>query len=327
MASTISIHNEHSIGHPTMKDLLTVIIPVHNEAQWLPETLHSVQNQTLGNIKILIGDNASSDCSQEIIAQAAKLDKRINYVLRQANIGAVENVADLVQRCETPFISFIGAHDLVDQDWAKALTDLLRGNPSVSLAYSRISWIDGHGKFFKETDGGDFVRNEEFPFQRIIACISHQWHECTAVNGVFRASILKSFWFPKVYGPDHVLLARSSYLGKISRIERPLYFRRELDRQSVYIKRIMGNSRLWVAPGIDSLIAAFIVDLLLLEGTAALTLAKYSEYRHALRSGYGRQSMPTMARVAAWMIYILLTSGILGNRTYCRRSLCQNADY
>lgn len=310
------ISGKYSVEYSSQMELLTVIIPVYNEAKWLPETLISVQNQTLANLKILIGDNASNDGSQEIIAKAAKTDNRIDCVFRRVNIGAVGNIADLVQRCHTPFISFIGAHDLLDQGWAKSLTDLLLENPSVSLAYSRISWINSCGQIFQETDGGDFVRTEETPFKRIIACISHQWGECTAVNGVFRAPILNSFWFPKAYGPDHVLLARSSYLGKILRIERPLYLRRQFERQSVYIERIMGDSRFRRTPGINSLIAAHIFDLLLLEGISILSAFKLSACNHALRSGYGRQNIAGLARIFLWLMYFLLASPFPGNRIH-----------
>jgi len=305
---------DNQVNRSCSEALLTIILPVHNEAQWINETIDSIQCQTLKNIKLLIGDNASSDGSQEIIVRAVQKCSNAVYVLRSRNIGAVANVADLVKRCSTPYLAFIGAHDLIDRDWAMTLTGLLQANPSLSLAYSRTTWIDSQGRKYNETDGGDFVRIEESPLERYASCISHKWGECTAVNGVFRSTVFNGFWFPKVNGPDHILLSRASYHGMIARVDKPLYLRREFARESTYAQRIAGNSFIKIAPNYNATIAAYIADYLLLNGLKSFNPPRLITILRALACGYGRRSFRPRFAVLAWCIYFVVVASAPVNR-------------
>jgi glycosyltransferase involved in cell wall biosynthesis len=311
---TSNTNNPDQSGRDSTEALLTIIVPVHNESAWLDETIDSIQAQTLSNFKVLIGDNASNDGSREIIAKAAQKHSNIEFVLRPKNIGAVANIADLVKRCSTRYLAFIGAHDLVDRDWAITLTGLLQASPNLSLAYSRVAWIDSHGLRFKETDGGEFVRFEETPLTRYTSCIAHKWGECTAVNGVFRASVFKDFWFPKVNGPDHILLARASYHGKIARIERSLYFRREFERDTTYADRISGAALIKISRGMNPTIAAFAIDFLVLEGAGFFNPFKFTAFYKSLSKGYGQRTISSNAFTLLYLVYFAVVASLPMNR-------------
>lgn len=56
---------------------ISVIIPVHNGAGWLAETVASVQKQSLCRLEIILVDDASSDGTGAEIARLAGLDPRI----------------------------------------------------------------------------------------------------------------------------------------------------------------------------------------------------------------------------------------------------------
>ena len=49
------------------KPILTVGIPVYNEAQYIARTLDSLLNQTCRDFIIIVSDNCSTDNSNEII--------------------------------------------------------------------------------------------------------------------------------------------------------------------------------------------------------------------------------------------------------------------
>ena len=57
--------------------LISVIIPVYNVKQYLPQCLSSVTNQTYPNLEIICVNDASTDGSLEILNQFAEKDQRI----------------------------------------------------------------------------------------------------------------------------------------------------------------------------------------------------------------------------------------------------------
>jgi len=61
---------------------LSVVMPVHNGARFLRETIESVLNQTCGDFEMIAVDDGSKDGSREIIAGYPQIT-----VLHQANAG------------------------------------------------------------------------------------------------------------------------------------------------------------------------------------------------------------------------------------------------
>ena len=92
--------------------LVSVITPVYNAARWLPETLASVQAQTLIDWEHLLVDDGSTDESVIIAERAAKEDSRVRLLRMPANGGpaAARNFA--LQNARGRFIAFLDADDL-----------------------------------------------------------------------------------------------------------------------------------------------------------------------------------------------------------------------
>ena len=71
-----------------MEEQISVIIPVYNVAEFLPQCLDSVVSQDYRNLQILLVDDGSTDGSGEICDRYAAADARIQ-VIHQPNQGAV----------------------------------------------------------------------------------------------------------------------------------------------------------------------------------------------------------------------------------------------
>ncbi len=67
--------------------LVTVIVPVHNAEATLPTALAALADQNWHDIEILVVDDASTDASAEIAAEAARADPRIRLLRRPENGG------------------------------------------------------------------------------------------------------------------------------------------------------------------------------------------------------------------------------------------------
>jgi glycosyltransferase involved in cell wall biosynthesis len=290
--------------------VLSVLIPVYNEERFIRECIDSVRQQSVSDIEIIVGDNASTDQSWSIVASIAAADSRLKIVRHDVNVGAFMNLQRLWPLAGSDLVAFIGAHDVLHPRWAEENIAQLKADSSVSLSYTRVLWVDDRGQFIKESDGGDFVDWQDSPRRRLAHCIGHAWGECTAVNGVFRASVFSGFWFPRCTGPDHVILARAAYLGKIARVEEALYSRRTFPKTSLYMDRISG-SRLWkLNKGIFALVAAHLVDLMVLgvRGKALLDLAMmlWPAFAKGYRPLGFRPNVIGVALVLFWFVYYSL---------------------
>jgi glycosyltransferase involved in cell wall biosynthesis len=112
-AKNMSSQERNQVEENTIANCkLSILVPVFNEERFLRETLTSLVSQTLNNIEIIVGDNASTDNSWYIILEMARRNANILCIRRKRNIGAVANVADLIKRCTSQYIAFIGGHDV-----------------------------------------------------------------------------------------------------------------------------------------------------------------------------------------------------------------------
>ena len=60
--------------------MVSIITPVYNTAQFLPQLIESVLNQSYDNWELLLIDDASTDNSLKICKQYAEADKRIKII-------------------------------------------------------------------------------------------------------------------------------------------------------------------------------------------------------------------------------------------------------
>lgn len=94
---------------------VSVIIPVYNVQDYLPQCLDSICGQTLRDIEIICIDDGSSDGSLGILKQYAEKDSRIR-VLTQGNkgAGAARNYGLRTARGE--YLSFLDSDDFFELD-------------------------------------------------------------------------------------------------------------------------------------------------------------------------------------------------------------------
>lgn len=70
--------------------LVSIIVPIYNICDFLPDCIESIINQTYKNLEIILVDDGSTDGSQNICDRYAKQDSRIN-VLHKSNGGLVSS--------------------------------------------------------------------------------------------------------------------------------------------------------------------------------------------------------------------------------------------
>lgn len=102
---------------------VSIIIPVYNVEEYLPDCLESCINQTMHDIEIICVDDSSSDNSKEILEDYQKKDSRIKLLFHTKNLrqGAARNAG--LQEASGEYIWFIDSDDYIDLNACQILYD------------------------------------------------------------------------------------------------------------------------------------------------------------------------------------------------------------
>ena len=100
---------------------ISVIVPVYNVEQYLPQCLDSIINQTYKNLEIICVDDGSPDNSGKILDEYAKKDKRIK-VIHQENQGVSVARNTGLDNATGKYIGFVDPDDWIEADYYETLT-------------------------------------------------------------------------------------------------------------------------------------------------------------------------------------------------------------
>lgn len=93
-----------------MEELVSIIMPSYNTANYIKLTIESVLKQTYQNWELLIVDDCSTDNTDNIVAQYN--DKRIIYMKNKKNCGAAVSRNRALKVARGKWIAFLDSDDL-----------------------------------------------------------------------------------------------------------------------------------------------------------------------------------------------------------------------
>ena len=122
------------------RDLVSVIVPCFNYAQFIPETLASVLQQSHRNWECIVVDDGSTDDTRDVVAQYCRSDERIRYV-RQRNRGLSAARNRGIRESAGDYIQFLDADDLLEAFKLERHVRYLMDHPDVGLVYSPVRYF------------------------------------------------------------------------------------------------------------------------------------------------------------------------------------------
>ncbi len=114
--------------------LVSVIVPAYNQADFLPETIQSVLNQTYPNFELIIVNDASTDHTDQVMAGFT--DPRIRYIVHESNqrLSAARNTGINASKGEILFL--LDADDLFHPQKLEAHVRFLAEHPEIGVSYN-----------------------------------------------------------------------------------------------------------------------------------------------------------------------------------------------
>ncbi len=106
-------------------DTITVVIPVYNIEDFLPECLDSVIGQSYTNLEILVVNDGSTDGSLKICREYASRDKRITVISQEnGGLSAARNTG--IAAATGKYITFVDSDDYLHPDMLNLLYTRLK---------------------------------------------------------------------------------------------------------------------------------------------------------------------------------------------------------
>lgn len=110
-----------------MNELVSIIMPSYNTAEFIEESINSVINQTYTNWELIIVDDCSTDGSEEIIKKFTQ-DERIKFYKNERNSGAAISRNYALREAKGKWIAFLDSDDLWHPEKLEKQLNFMRKN-------------------------------------------------------------------------------------------------------------------------------------------------------------------------------------------------------
>jgi len=121
----------------------SIIIPTHNRAHLIQETIDSVLAQTYTDFEIVIVDDGSNDDTEKIINSYG------NHVIDYIKLKRIGKLSVLrnhgMQRATGDFITFLDSDDILDPDKLLTVHNIFVKNPEINLVIHNLSIFNNNG--------------------------------------------------------------------------------------------------------------------------------------------------------------------------------------
>lgn len=125
--------------------MISIIIPVYNQAEHLDNCLHSIKEQSYGNCEIIVVDDGSEDDVLAVIKKYRKIfGLKLSY-FEQENRGANAARNRGARAAKGEYLIFCDADIIMEPRMLELMRRPLKDNPGASFCYSSFIW--GQKKF------------------------------------------------------------------------------------------------------------------------------------------------------------------------------------
>ena len=124
---------------------VTVLMAVHNGAEYLRQTVDSILSQTFGDFEFLIYDDGSTDDAPAVLAGYAATDARVR-VVTQANRGLTRTLNTGLAEARGPLVARMDADDVARPQRLATQVAYMAGHPECVLLGSAVEFIDPAGR-------------------------------------------------------------------------------------------------------------------------------------------------------------------------------------
>lgn len=128
----------------SMNELVSIIMPSYNTADYIGESIKSVQAQGYSNWELIIVDDCSTDNTDDVV-KPFLIDSRIRYLKNERNSGAAVSRNRALREAKGRWIAFLDSDDLWVPEKLEKQIGFMEKN-GYSFSYTNYEEIDMAGQ-------------------------------------------------------------------------------------------------------------------------------------------------------------------------------------
>jgi glycosyltransferase involved in cell wall biosynthesis len=125
---------------------VSVILLTHNRASLLNTTIDSIHRQTMADFELIIADDASPDCTQEVCQRWAASDSRIRYERRPENVGMPQNLNLGILGSTGKYVAILHDDDVYRPDLLREWKTCLDEHPKAAFVFNAYRALNAQGQ-------------------------------------------------------------------------------------------------------------------------------------------------------------------------------------
>ena len=122
-----------------MSELVSIILPTFNRAQWIEQSVKSALDQSYSNIELIVVDDGSTDDTRMILSRID--DPRLRYRY-QENRGRSNARNHALLMAKGVYIAFLDSDDLYMPEKIGKQVAFLKKNPGTGMVYTSAYCVD-----------------------------------------------------------------------------------------------------------------------------------------------------------------------------------------
>ena len=225
--------------------LVSVGVPVFNGEAFLEDAIRSVLAQTLGDLELILCDNASTDRTAEICRDYEGRDARVRYFRNPRNLGAAANYNLAFSHARGRYFKWLAHDDRMLPSFLAKTRRVLEERADAVLCNTVVSYIDASGAHLGLYDTKLTGADSLSPSERFGWLVLRS-HTCVDFFGLIRREALRgSLLHGSFHGADRALLAQLALRGRMIKLPAPLLAIREHPNRYTRAQRGSGERAAW----------------------------------------------------------------------------------
>ena len=199
--------------------LVSVGIITYNQKKYLQKCIESVLEQYYPNIEIVIGDDGSTDGTQNMLKEyEKKFAGKFKLILHKKNRGITYNANSVLENCNGKYVVILGGDDLIgDKNRLYEQVLCFEKDNKIALCGTYTKIIDSNGNFVKIKK---YKKNK--PFYTVCDLIRSKNSLTPVVSYMFKKKDCPKFDYRLPIASDSLFFYQIAKKGYIKIIPKPL---------------------------------------------------------------------------------------------------------
>ena len=150
---------------------VSVLVPVYGVDKYLEGFLDSLSMQNLSDVEFIIVNDASPDCSDDIIKRYLEKDERFIYIKKHKNEGLYKARQDAFDIASGEFVINLDSDDFISADFLSAMYTMAK-KEELDIVLSNIDLVDEVGKRLINSKSKSHIHDFVFDYSNIASLLS-----------------------------------------------------------------------------------------------------------------------------------------------------------